>query len=68
LYTSLGLPVTLEDIKLKDATREDIMKVAEAATDKEETIHQAFNWTADDVADPIFAADQYARAYKEKQI
>ena len=66
-YISLDLPVTLEDIKLKDATREDIMKVAEAATIEEETIHQAFNITADDVADAIFATDQYAKAYKEKQ-
>lgn len=31
-YISLDLPVTLEDIKLADATREDIMKVAQAAT------------------------------------
>lgn len=66
LYTSLDLPVTLEDIKLKDATRDDIMKVAQAATTEGETIHQAFKVTADDVADAIFAADQYAKAYKEK--
>ncbi|TFJ94138.1 glycerol dehydrogenase [Lentibacillus salicampi] len=66
LYVSLGLPVTLEDIKLKDASRDDIMKVAEAATTDGETIHQAFNITADDVADAIYAADQYAKAYKEK--
>src|SRR5699024_371993 len=66
-HISLDLPVTLEDIKLKDDRREDIMKVAEAATIEEETIHQAFNITADDVADAIFATDQYAKAYKEKQ-
>lgn len=66
LYIALDLPVTLEDIKLKDATREDIMKVAEAATVDEETIHEAFNVTADDVADAIYAADQYSRSYKEK--
>jgi len=66
-YISLDLPVTLEDIKLKDAAKEDIMKVAEAATIEEETIHQAFNITADDVVDAIFATDQYAKAYKEKQ-
>lgn len=65
-YISLGLPVTLEDIKLKDASKEDIMKVAEAATIEEETIHAAFDVTADDVADAIIAADQYAKAFKEK--
>ncbi len=43
LYTSLGLPVTLGDIELKDAPRDDIMKVAEAATTEGESIHQAFN-------------------------
>ncbi|MCY8839281.1 glycerol dehydrogenase [Bacillus atrophaeus] len=65
-YISLGLPVTLEDIKLKDASKEDIMKVAKAATIEEETIHAGFNVTAEDVADAIIAADQYAKAYKEK--
>ncbi|TMN20868.1 glycerol dehydrogenase [Lentibacillus cibarius] len=65
-YISLDLPVTLEDIKLKDATREDIMKVAEAAIVDGETIHNGFNVTADEVADAIFAADQYSKAYKKK--
>ncbi|WP_284139383.1 glycerol dehydrogenase [Virgibacillus sp. LDC-1] len=67
LYISLDLPVTLEDIKLKNASQEDIRKVAEAATVEGETIHQAFNITADDVVDAIYATDQYARAYKEKR-
>lgn len=67
LYISLDLPVTLEDIQLKDVSREDIMKVAEAATHEDETIHAGFTVTADDVADAIFAADQYAKSYKEKQ-
>lgn len=67
LYISLDLPVTLEDIQLKDVSREDIMKVAEAATHEDETIHAGFTVTADDVADAIFAADQYATSYKEKQ-
>src|SRR5690625_2106218 len=65
-YISLDLPVTLEDIKLKDVSREDIMKVAEAATVEGETIHNGFNVDADDVADAIFAANQYSKAYKEK--
>lgn len=65
-YIGLDLPVTLEDIKLKDATRDDIMKVAEAATVDGETIHNGFNITADEVADAIFAADQYAKSFKQK--
>lgn len=63
-YIGLGLPVTLEDIKLKNASREDIMKVAEASTIDGETIHEAFNITADEVVDAIFAADQYAKSCK----
>ncbi|WP_443089740.1 hypothetical protein [Virgibacillus sp. MG-45] len=54
-------------LKLKNASQEDIRKVAEAATVEGETIHQAFNITADDVVDAIYATDQYARAYKEKR-
>ncbi|OZU89627.1 glycerol dehydrogenase [Virgibacillus indicus] len=67
LYISLDLPVTLEDIKLKDVSREDILKVAEAATIETETIHEAFDITAEEVVDAVFAADQYAKAYKEKR-
>ncbi|MFP7279461.1 MULTISPECIES: glycerol dehydrogenase [Exiguobacterium] len=66
LYTDLGLPVTLEDVKLKDASREDIVKVGEAATAEGETIHSGFNVTADEVADAIIAADRYSKAYLAK--
>ncbi|MFC0525319.1 glycerol dehydrogenase [Pontibacillus salicampi] len=66
LYDSLGLPITLEDIKLKDATDEDILKVAQAATTDGETIHQAFTITAEEVADAIQATDQYAKAFRAK--
>src|SRR5699024_8926286 len=65
-YISLDLPVTLEDIKLKDATREDIMKVAEAATIEEETIHEAFNITIDDVQDTSFDSYQDTEPRREK--
>ncbi len=64
LYMSLDLPTTLEDIKLKDVSREDILKVAEAATSEGETIHQAFAVTAEEVADAIVATDQYAKSFK----
>ncbi|TDL34235.1 glycerol dehydrogenase [Jeotgalibacillus sp. S-D1] len=67
LYISLDLPVTLEDVKLEKATADDIRKVAEAATIEGETIHNAFSITADEVADAIFAADQYAKAFKREK-
>src|SRR5699024_8611065 len=63
-YIRLDLPVTLKDITLKDAKREDIMKVAEAANVEGETIHNGLEVTADEITDDIFAADQYAKAYK----
>lgn len=65
-YMDLGLPVTLEDVKLKDASRDDILKVGEAATADGETIHDGFNVTAEEVADAIIAADRYSKAYQAK--
>ncbi|WP_223068198.1 glycerol dehydrogenase [Paenibacillus caui] len=66
-YLKLELPVTLEDIKLKDASRDDLYRVAEAATKEGETSHNLpFPVTADDVLDAILAADQYSLAYKRK--
>lgn len=65
-YMDLGLPVTLEDVKLKDASRADILKVGEAATADGETIHDGFDVTAEEVADAIIAADRYSKAYQAK--
>ncbi|WP_029333402.1 glycerol dehydrogenase [Exiguobacterium oxidotolerans] len=65
-YMDLGLPVTLEDVKLKDASRDDILKVGEAATADGETIHDGFDVTAEEVADAIIAADRYSKAYQSK--
>ncbi|WP_214850373.1 glycerol dehydrogenase [Exiguobacterium sp. s193] len=65
-YMDLGLPVTLEDVKLKDASRADIMKVGEAATADGETIHDGFDVTSEEVADAIIAADRYSKAYQAK--
>lgn len=65
-YLDLGLPVTLEDIKLKDVSDEDLLKVAELAVQEGESIHNLPGTiTADQVVDAIKAADQYAKAYKE---
>ncbi|WP_113869674.1 glycerol dehydrogenase [Paraliobacillus ryukyuensis] len=64
-YLALGLPVTLEDIKLKNVSDEDLMKVAELAVQEGESIHNLpGRITADQVVDAIKAADQYAQAYK----
>ncbi len=65
-YISLELPVDFDDMHLNEATREDIMKVAKAATIDTETIHNAFDVSAEDVADAIFAANQYAKSYKKR--
>ncbi|WP_214804899.1 MULTISPECIES: glycerol dehydrogenase [unclassified Exiguobacterium] len=65
-YMDLGLPVTLEDVKLKDSSRDDILKVGEAATADGETIHDGFDVTAEEVADAIIAADRYSKAYQAK--
>ncbi|QXE02130.1 glycerol dehydrogenase [Terribacillus sp. DMT04] len=65
-YLALGLPVTLEDIKLKDVSDEDLQKVAEQAVQEGESIHNMPGVvTADQVVDAIKAADAYSRAYKE---
>lgn len=50
-----------------NATADDVLKVAEAATIEGETIHNAFSITADEAADAIFAADQYAKAFKKEK-
>ncbi|WP_079707975.1 glycerol dehydrogenase [Paraliobacillus ryukyuensis] len=64
-YLALRLPVTLEDIKLKNVSDEDLMKVAELAVQEGGSIHNLPGTiTADQVVDAIKAADQYAQAYK----
>ncbi|MFB5673264.1 glycerol dehydrogenase [Paenibacillus terreus] len=66
-YLQLDLPVTLEDLKLKDTPVEDLFRVAQAATKEGETAaNLPFKVTADDVLDAILAADQYSKAYKAK--
>ncbi|MDQ0218041.1 glycerol dehydrogenase-like iron-containing ADH family enzyme [Peribacillus cavernae] len=66
-YLQLGLPVTLEEIKLQDATREDLYNVGVAATKENETIHNfPFTVTPDDVVNAILAVDQFAKAYKAR--
>jgi len=56
----IGLPVTLEGIGLKDASDEDLMKVAEAATAEGETSH---NEPMPVNAESVFAAIKMADAF-----
>ena len=54
----VGLPVTLADIGVTDATEEKIRRVAEVTAGPEETIHsEPFPVTADIVYAAIMAAD-----------
>lgn len=65
-YLQLGLPVTLEDIKLKGVSDEDLFKVGELAVADGETSHNLpFKVSAEDIVDALKAADQYATAYKK---
>ena len=60
---SVGLPTTLEVIHLKDASDEDLMKIAELACSEGETLKQMpGQYTPGDVVEAIKAADAYARA------
>ena len=61
----VGLPVCLEDIGVKSISEKDLMRVAQKACSKEETIHSMpFPVTPDMVTAAIAAADAMGRAYK----
>ncbi|GAA3193656.1 glycerol dehydrogenase [Lentilactobacillus kefiri] len=61
----LGLPTTLKDLHLEDASDEDLMKVAQLTTQKGETIHNmGFKVTADDVFEGIKAVDTFAKKFE----
>src|SRR5918998_470223 len=58
----VGLPVALEDIGIGDASREDLIKVAELACVEGETIHnEPFEVYPEMVVDAMLAADAYGR-------
>lgn len=64
---SVGLPTTLEEIHLGDATEEDLYKIAELACSSEETLKQMpGEHTTTDVVQAIRAADRYARSFRER--
>ncbi|CAF1020460.1 unnamed protein product [Didymodactylos carnosus] len=67
LYLQLGLPVTLKDIYLENATDEDFYKIAEIATAEGESIHNMpFKVTSDDVVQAIKGTDAYVKNYKKR--
>lgn len=57
-YKSLGLPTTLKEMHLENASYDDLLKVGKAATQEEETMKNLSSTiTADDVAQAILAVD-----------
>lgn len=58
----VGLPVALEDIGIGNASREDLMEVAEAACAEGETIHNMpFDVYPEMVVDAMLAADAFGQ-------
>jgi glycerol dehydrogenase len=59
---SVGLPTTLADLGLANISREELMRVAQAASAPKESIHtEPFPVTADDVLAAILVADRIGR-------
>ena len=62
-YQKLGLPTTLAEMHLENASREDLLKIGVQATTEGETIHQMpFEVTAEDVANALVAVDAYVKS------
>lgn len=60
---SIGLPVTLGELGIKDTSREHLMPVAVAACADNDTLHNMpFEVTPESVYNAIIAADAYGRA------
>lgn len=61
-YQALGLPTTLKEMHLENASYEDLFRVGEAATQEGETmVNLSKDITADDVAQAILAVDQLSQ-------
>ncbi|HPP73869.1 MAG TPA: glycerol dehydrogenase [Armatimonadota bacterium] len=60
--TAVSLPACFEGIGLKNVSRDDLRRAAEAATAEGETIHNLpFEVSVDDVVDAMIAADSLGR-------
>ena len=65
---SVGLPVSLEDLDVKEVKYEEILRVATKACIPEESIHaMPFEVTPESVAQVIIAADAMGREYKARK-
>ena len=63
----VGLPVTLEDLGIKEFTKDEIMQVATIASADTDTIHNMpFPVDAEAVYDAIIAADNLGHYYKDE--
>ncbi|MFT9397387.1 MAG: glycerol dehydrogenase [Bifidobacterium psychraerophilum] len=61
-FREVGLPVSLEDIGVSDASDEDLLKVGELACDAADTMgNMPFEVTPHDVASALRAADELGR-------
>ena len=59
-YQQIGMPTTLKEMHLENASYEDLLKVGQQATIEGETIHQMpFEVKASDIAQAIVAVDAY---------
>ncbi|OHV09353.1 glycerol dehydrogenase [Kushneria phosphatilytica] len=68
LYIALGLPVTLEALKLAQATDNDLMRVAETALQEGESSHNlAYHLAPTDIVGAIRAVDAHAKAFMARQ-
>ena len=64
----LGLPVTLEELGIKEIKEEEIMEVAKIACAKDDTIHNMpFPVTPQSVYDAILATDAMGHYYKDEK-
>lgn len=63
-YRSVGLPVTLAEIGITDSSPEHLMKIAQAACQPGETMHnEPFEITPESVVAALIAADAYGKKY-----
>ncbi len=61
-YRSIKMPVTLAELHLEGVSREDLIKVGKLANSKDDTLQNLrSDFTAEEVADAIFAVDALAR-------
>ena len=62
-YQQIGMPTTLKEMHLENASYEDLLKVGQQATIEGETIHQMpFKVQASDIAQAIVAVDAYVKS------